>query len=117
MNPDIPWTQGLPPQYHANTIAPQYFERFEDEEAHAQRVRGFDDCGGVCYYAHAYAFTHPVVDEEDCFFDEESYREEVTAWRLNNGSWLVRRYTGGEQGTCQMRTSPPSYVVVDGSIR
>lgn len=117
MTTDPAWTRGLPPQYRANAVLPCHFERFEDSDARAYRMRGFDSGGGVCYYAHAYALTHPVLDEEDCFFDEESCREEITAWRLANGNWLVRRYSGGEQGACAARTAPPSYVLVDANLR
>ena len=110
----IEWNKGLPEQYAAAVIAPFSFEHFEDDLASARKFRGFDTSGCMCYYRHAYSRTAPRLDDEDCFHESETYYEEVIAWRLENGSWLVRRYeASGEEGHCGRRLAAPSYAVVD----
>lgn len=114
---NIHWEKGLPLQYLGAVVAPRLLERFEDEPAHARKCLGYDGEGTTCYYRHAYSRTGLWLDEEDCFHEEENYYEEVIAWRLENGNWLVRRYEAGEEGQCKQRLYSPSYAIVDTALR
>jgi hypothetical protein len=114
---NIHWEKGLPRQYAATAVRPRLFERYEDLPAHARKFLGYDGEGRLCYYRHAYSHAGLWLDEEDCFHEDEAYYEEAIAWRLENGSWLVRRYEAGEEGLCSRRLAPPSYAIVDTALR
>lgn len=107
------WQSGLPPEYLVQAVPPERFERFADQPAHAAKTRGYAADGQLCYYRHAYSRTSPVLDEEDCFGEDESYYEEVIAWRLAGGLWLTRCYRAGEAGRCGARLVAPEYRVAE----
>lgn len=113
----VPWQTGLPPEYHGQAVPPQRFENFADLPAHATKTRGYAADGQLSYYRHAYSRTCPVLDEEDCFAEDESYYEEVIAWRLAGGGWLTRRYQAGEAGRCGARLVAPTYGIADACPR
>jgi hypothetical protein len=71
-----------------NAVVPCRFEYFEEPSAYAEKRLGYDQGGRCCYYQHAYTMTRDVLDDEDNFYEEVSYREIMTAWLLDSGQWL-----------------------------
>ncbi len=106
---DYNWKTGLPVKNVPTTIPPVALEKFQDETAHALRVKGFDSQGQFCHYHHAYALNRERFDEEGFYDENEAYRQEITAWRLSGGGWLVRKYEAGAHGDCAGRLMKPDY--------
>lgn len=112
------WVLDLPDEYRAEATAPQRYESFAEEESpRACKVLGYDHNGECCYYLHRYALTRVAVDDEDNFYEEEAYFEEVKAWRLAGGAWLRRTVQAGQAGDCRDRSLRSGYAVVPGRPR
>ncbi|MBY0578849.1 MAG: hypothetical protein K2P57_07360 [Burkholderiales bacterium] len=106
------WNEHLPQQYLDQALEPVSFERFEEPEAMAVKCMGYDNLRQCCFYRHQFSLTRAVMDEDESFHEEETYFEEVRAWRLENGKWLRRTITGGEAGDCRSRLLNPVYEIV-----
>ena len=108
---DYNWKAGLPKESESAAVAPVALEKFADKTAYAQRTKGFDSHGKLCYYYQTYALYRERFDEEGLYDESEAYRQEVTAWRLYSGGWLIRKYEAGAQGDCADRLVKPSYCI------
>lgn len=106
------WDEHLPAQYLGLALIPVVFERFDEPEAQAVKCMGYNSLKQCCFYRHQFTLTRAVMDEDESFHEEETYFEEVRAWRLENGSWLRRTVTGGEAGNCRSRNLRPVYEIV-----
>jgi CxxC motif-containing protein (DUF1111 family) len=106
------WTKDLPFEYSGKVVIPVRFECFEEPSAHARKVLGNDRHGRCCYYHHQYSLMREVVDDEDNFYQEEAYWEEISAWRLAGGNWLQRSISSGNAGSCRDRKLAVRYKVV-----
>jgi hypothetical protein len=62
-----------------------------DYEVAAERVLGRDDEGDPCYCHYQCVLTEVACDDGDEFFEDLAYAEDLRAWRLDTGAWLVRR--------------------------
>lgn len=105
------WKTGLPVESGPALVPPVALEKFEDKPACALRIKGFDSQGRHCYYHHSYAINRERFDEEGLYDESEAYRQEVTAWRLCIGGWLVRQYEAGAHGNCADRLVKPNYLI------
>ncbi len=94
------WNRGLPDDYSGGVVTPVRFERFEEPSALAERVFGYDGENRCCYYRHQHTLTREVLDDEDNFYSERAYSEEVLAWRLGGGAWLRCSASVGSAGAC-----------------
>ncbi|NNM82163.1 MAG: hypothetical protein HKL98_06140 [Burkholderiales bacterium] len=94
------WDETLPVAYLGKAFAPVRFEQFEDADARSSRSIGYDAVGACCYYRHFFCLTRVVLEEDDLFGEEESFYEEVIAWKLANGKWLKRTERGGNACGC-----------------
>lgn len=103
------WKTGLPRECHPATVPPVVLEKFEEAALNALRVKGFDPLGKLCYYHHAYALYQECLDEEGLYGESETFRQEITAWRLYTGSWLVRKYEAGAHSDCAKRLMKPRF--------
>ncbi|THF56894.1 hypothetical protein [Pseudothauera rhizosphaerae] len=92
-----PWREGLPVAWRDQVVAPLDFEIHRDEELAAQRVFGRDADGTPCYYAHAWTMSEPCSDDDEEFYLVATAGESVTAWRLRDERWLVRRVVMGNE--------------------
>ena len=106
------WLQDLPDEYHAQVASPRRYERFEEDSLQAHKILGYDQNGECCYHRHRYALTREVLDDEDNFYEEEAYFEDVKAWRLAGGVWLSRTIQAGQVGDCRDRSLRPGYAIV-----
>lgn len=85
---DTDWREDLPADIALHAIMPHRFEYFEEPSAYAEKLLGYDQSGGCCYYQHVFTINRDVLDDEDNFFEEVSYHEILTAWLLDSGLWL-----------------------------
>ena len=108
---NIAWDEYLPAEYRDQSMTPVSFERFEDPGARAMKYLGYDGRRQCCFYRHQFILTRAVMDEDESFSEEETYFEEVRAWRLRNGTWLRRTTTRGPAGDCRRRLSRPLYEI------
>jgi hypothetical protein len=94
--------------------APFRHERFDDEtsQAYKNKILGYDRNGECCYYRHQYALTQAALDDDDNFYEEQAYFEEVKAWRLASGNWLSRTTRAGQTGDCRERTLRSDHAIV-----
>jgi nitrogen fixation protein NifQ len=106
------WVMDVPDEYRAQVSAPYHHERFDDEPSRAYKILGYDRNGECCYYRHQYALTEVALDDEDNFYEEQAYFEEVKAWRLASGAWLSCTTRAGRAGDCRDHTLRPEYAVV-----
>ena len=107
------WMIDLPEEYLPEIQAPQRYESFEQPDVpRAYKILGYDGKGECCYYLHRYALNRVLLDDEDNFYEEESYFEEVKAWRLSSGVWLSRNVSVGRAGDCLGRSLRPDYAIL-----
>jgi hypothetical protein len=86
-----PWRQGLPKAWQDQVVAPLVFEIQREYEVAASRVIGRDEDAACCYCAYSYSLTELCCDDGDVLFEAAAYAEELSAWRLHDGRWLIRR--------------------------
>ena len=86
-----PWRQDLPKELLDQVQTPQIFALEDDYEVAARHIVGYDQDGQACYCAYTCTLTDLCCDDEDQFFEGLSYQEELSAWRLHDRRWLLRR--------------------------
>ncbi len=82
------WLVDCPPEVAPLLDEPVQFDRQEDRGIPALKVHGIDAQGRRCYYRHDYTVRDETLDDEDLPVQVETYREQVTGWRLPDGRWL-----------------------------
>lgn len=85
------WQKDLPENWDDLVVAPHYFEVQREYEVDATRVMGLDHTGATCYCSFDYYRTALRYDDGDVLCEEIVYSEAQCAWRLCDGTWLVRR--------------------------
>jgi hypothetical protein len=85
------WTRDLPRQWRAMAVAPLDFTLHRDYEADAVRAVGTDEDGLTCFTAHRFVLGEIRCDDDDDFYTVVAYGESLSAWRLRDGRWLIRR--------------------------
>lgn len=103
------WKCGLPRECRPATVPPVVQEKFEEESLGAVRIKGFDPLRELCYYYHSYTLCQESLDEEGLYGEFETFRQEITAWRLYTGGWLIRQHEAGPQGDCASRLAKPRF--------
>jgi hypothetical protein len=104
-SPDIgclpAWKVLLTSEWLEQVVAPNTFRVFREYEIPARRVLGYDDAGKPCFCAHDYRLLDARSDDDEEFYQALAYGEAVTAWRLQDGRWLVHRSVEqiGDEGT------------------
>lgn len=108
---EYPWCDGLPPTWREQVVVPLDFDIHRDHELAAQRVFGRDEDGAPCYYAHRWTISEPCSDDDEEFYLRPSAGESVTAWRLRDERWLVRRVVlGNGNGNDRCAAAQPFFV-------
>ena len=93
------WRHRLPAHWQPRVLAPVRFTRYREEELAAERVFGHSSRQLACYYRHHYRVTELYSDDDEDFYLFTLYGEELAAWLLHDGRWLVyRRVLNDEQG-------------------
>lgn len=86
-----PWRQGLPAEWEDAIAAPLVFEIQREYEIIATRVIGRDANNLACYCKYSYALSELYCDDDDVFYEATASAVELSAWRIQDCRWLVRR--------------------------
>ncbi|WP_374328304.1 hypothetical protein [Azonexus sp.] len=95
----IDWLRLLPAEWRDAVDAPLYFRRYREYEILAERTIGYDEDARPCFITHQFALTRLLSDDDEEFYESVSLAEEMTAWRLHDGRWLVLRNTQPDPGS------------------
>ena len=98
LNSEPAWLDHLPPEWLDAVDPPLYFEQYSEYEIRAERAIGFDADDRPCFTAHRYLLTDLVSDDDDSFYEVVAYCEEMSAWRMRDGRWLVYRRNSANRG-------------------
>lgn len=85
------WQRNLPAEWRVAAVAPLDFAIHREYEMPASRTLGYDEDSVPCYYHHHFVLDAPRTDDDEEFYAAVVYKEEVEAWRLRDGRWLVWR--------------------------
>lgn len=96
-NPD--WQQALPMDWRPAIIQPLCFATYTEHEMPASRSLGYDEDHNACYYRHVFLLSAVRSDDDEEYYSAVVYGEEVRAWRLRDGRWLVWRLIR-QEGDC-----------------
>jgi hypothetical protein len=96
---EIRWRDQLPADWADAVDPPLHFRHYREYEISAERSVGYDEDEQPCFITHRFALTRLVSDDDEEFYETVTLSEEMTAWRLRDGRWLVLRKT--HPGTCQ----------------
>ncbi len=88
---DDRWADGLPVFWRDAVVSPLEVRRFQDYEATASRLVGYDESGEPCYCSHAYRYDELRSDDGEEFYEETVHAEVGRSWRLRDGRWLTWR--------------------------
>lgn len=95
--PPPDWHKRLPRHWRSAVECPLRFEIHTEYEAAAFRLHGFDDDDRPCYYHQRYLLSALRSDDDEAFYATLIYGEEIEAWRLKDGRWLVWQWSGHEK--------------------
>jgi len=95
---NFPWRRELPVAWSDMALPPLAFNVFREPELLAERVFGYDEDGQACFYSHCYALQDTRSDDGESFYTALAYAEQLRAWKLRDGRWLIQRQvsTDGE---------------------
>lgn len=85
------WSLQLPTEWLDAVEPPLYFENYSEYEIAAQRSVGYDADDRACFTAYRFELTEPASDDDEEFYTIVIRSEEMAAWRLRDGRWLVFR--------------------------
>lgn len=85
------WRAGLPGDLRDAVAVPAVFERALEYEMPAERILGRDAAGQPCYCSYHCVQTDLCCEDGEVFVEDLSFAEQLCAWRLADGGWLVRR--------------------------
>lgn len=85
------WREGLPAEWLHAVVPPLALETYRDYELAAQRTVGRDEDDAPCYCAWCFVMTETRSDDDEDYYQLVAYAEALSAWRLRDGRWLIRR--------------------------
>ncbi|HZX30906.1 MAG TPA: hypothetical protein VFF03_06120 [Rhodocyclaceae bacterium] len=91
------WRSALPGEWRAAAVAPLHIDTWREHEMPACRSIGYDEDEAPCYYRHVFLLSGLRSDDDLEYYEALVYGEEVQAWRLRDGRWLVWRVAHGEE--------------------
>lgn len=95
----IDWLRLLPAEWRDAVDPPLYFRRYREYEMLAERTIGYDEDARACFITHQFTLTRLMSDDDEEFYETVALAEEMTAWRLHDGRWLVLRNTQTDPGS------------------
>lgn len=84
---EVDWAERLPLLWRSLTVGPLWVDVNRDADAGAERWMGYDEEEQPCYCR--YRFQVPIGRMGPR--DEGLYSEDLTAWRMRDGRWLIHR--------------------------
>lgn len=95
----VDWLRLLPAEWRDAIDAPLYFRHYREYEMLAERTIGYDEDARPCFITHQFTLTRLMSDDDEEFYESVALAEEMTAWRLHDGRWLVLRTTQPDPGS------------------
>jgi len=95
---DPDWRKELPRDWRSFAIAPLSFATHRDYEMPASRTLGYDEEMQPCFYRHTYMLGALYSDDDEEYYADIAYGEEVCAWRLRDERWLIWRMVHEDGG-------------------
>lgn len=87
---EVGWSERLPMLWRSLTVGPLWVDVNRDADAGAERWVGYDEEELPCYCR--YRFQVPIGDLGAINRDDEGvYSEDLAAWRMRDGRWLIHR--------------------------
>ncbi len=84
---EVAWADGLPLLWRSLTIGPLWVDVNRDADAGAERWLGYDEEEQPCYCRYQFQVPIGSVAGER----EGLYKEDLRAWRMRDGRWLIHR--------------------------
>ena len=88
---DHGWQLSLPAEWRTMAVVPLDFQVYREYEIAAERIVGQDEDGRPCFITYTYQLTEPRSEDGEGFYLETVYGEAVSAWKLKDERWLIRR--------------------------
>lgn len=85
------WKLHLPDGWQESVESPLYFEHHCEYEISADRTVGYDSDDKPCFTSHRFQLTSLASDDDEEFYEIVTYAEEMAAWRMCDGRWLIFR--------------------------
>lgn len=95
----VDWQRLLPREWRDAADVPLHFRHYREYEMLAERTVGYDEDERPCFVTHRFALTRLLSDDDEEFYEAVALAEEMTAWRLHDGRWLVLRNTRPDPGS------------------
>ncbi|MGE5471324.1 MAG: hypothetical protein ACM3X0_11055 [Bacteroidota bacterium] len=92
------WIEHLPDEWLDAVEPPLYFEQHSEYEIRAERTVGYNADDRPCFTSHRFLLTSLASDDDDEFYEIVTYAEEMAAWHMRDGRWLVFRRNSANQG-------------------
>ncbi|GAB2182168.1 hypothetical protein DLREEDagrD3_23910 [Denitratisoma sp. agr-D3] len=86
-----PWQEGLPKEWRDMTSEPLYFRHYQEYEISAERSVGYDEDDSPCFCSHRFQLSDLRSEDGEELYEETTYAESLTAWRLRDSRWLIHR--------------------------
>ena len=83
------WADALPLDYAHQVVPPDRFQTFRDHDARASMTVGRDTDDRRCFLHHRYTEVEDRFDIDEFPIEVPVGREHKTAWRLQDGRWLL----------------------------
>lgn len=84
---EVGWSERVPALWKGLTIGPLWVDVNRDTEAGAERWIGFDEDEQACYCRYRFQVPIGALDSGG----QDWYREDLAAWRMRDGRWLIHR--------------------------
>ncbi len=84
---EVDWAARLPMLWRSLTVGPLWVDVNRDADAGAERWVGYDEEEQPCYCR--YRFQVPIGSINHS--SEGLYSEDLAAWRMRDGRWLIHR--------------------------
>jgi len=88
---EVDWAARLPLIWRSLTIAPLWVDVNRDVDAGAERWMGYDEEELPCYCRYRFQVDIGTLDGGAGDPAQAGYREDLAAWRMRDGRWLIHR--------------------------
>ncbi|TAK98067.1 MAG: hypothetical protein EPO09_02860 [Aquabacterium sp.] len=84
---EVNWSDRVPTLWKDLTIGPLWVDVNRDPESGAERWMGYDEDEQPCYCRYRFEVAMGTLNNEG----NGLYREDLAAWRMRDGRWLIHR--------------------------
>lgn len=84
---EVRWAERVPALWRSLTIGPLWVDVNRDAEAAAERWVGYDEDERPCYCRYLFEIGIGALNN----VAQGLYREDLSAWRMRDGRWLIHR--------------------------